>query len=323
MKKKVLYIHPLHPSGMDFLRERYDVTVDDDESKEHLLSVIGDYHAVTTRLTVIDADIIAAGKNLKAIAKHGVGVDNIDVSAATERGIAVLTTGTANSVSVAEHAFFAAGALAKRIVHLDDAMRHGNWASRDEKGSIDLNGRTLGLVGMGRIGSAMAFMAKNGFSMPVIVYDPFLTKEAVEREGYLWTDDVDDLCARADVLSLHVPLTDGTRNLIDARRLAMMKPTAIVLNFARGGVVNEDDLYVALRDKTIAAAAIDAWEHEPPDFKHPLFQLDNVLLSPHCGTFTEDSRKRMSMAVAEGIDAVLSGRVPVNAANKLELYGEE
>ncbi len=320
--KKILYIHPLHPSGMDFLRERYEVTVDDDDSKEHLLSVIGDYHAVTTRLTVIDADLIAAGKNLEAIAKHGVGVDNIDVPAATAKGIAVLTTGTANSVSVAEHAFFAAGALAKRIVHLDDAMRRGNWASRDEKGSIDLYGRTLGLAGMGRIGSAMASMASNGFAMPVIVYDPFLTKETVESQGYVWTDDIDDLCTKVDVLSLHVPLADNTRNMIDARRLAMMKPSAILVNFARGGVVDEDALYAALRDKTIAAAAIDAWEHEPPDFNHPLFQLDNVLASPHCGTFTEDSRKRMSMAVAEGIDAVLSGGVPANAANKQELYGK-
>lgn len=322
MKKKVLYIHPLHPNGMDYLRERYDVTVDDNDSKEHLLSVIGNYHAVTTRLTMIDKDIIAAGKNLEAIAKHGVGVDNIDLSAATDRGIAVLTTGTANSVSVAEHAFFSAGALAKRIVYLDEAMRKGNWSSRDERGSIDLYGRTLGLVGMGRIGSAMAAMAKNGFEMTVIVYDPFLSKEEIKAQGYEWTDNVDYLCTNSDVLSLHVPLTDGTQNLIDSRRLSMMKPTSFVLNFARGGVVNEDDLYVALRDKTIAAAAIDAWVKEPPDLNHPIFSLDNVLMSPHCGTFTEDSRKRMSMAVAEGIDAVLSGKIPANAANKKELYDE-
>jgi len=323
MRKKVLYIQPLHPSGMEWLgamEDKYEVIVANTEDKATLLQMLPDVHAIISRLTVIDAEMIAAGTQLEAIAKHGVGVDNIDVEAATKRGIPVLTTGTANSISVAEHAFFALGALAKRMCYLDNSMRRGHWKSRDEAGSVDLFGKTVGVVGIGRIGTCFANMAKHGFGMNVIVYDPYSTKEHIEGLGFEYTDDLDDMCAKVDAITLHVPLSESTRNLIDARRLALMKPTAFVINFARGGVVNENDLYEALVNKTIKGAAIDAWAVEPPDFDAPIMKLENVILSPHCGTFSEDSRIRMSMAVAEGIDDALSGRVPKNVFNGKDLY---
>ena len=321
MAKKVLYIQPLHPSGMDKLREKYEVLVANTEDKQELLKIAPGVSVIISRLTKIDKELMdAAGDTLEAVAKHGVGVDNIDVDEANARGIPVLTTGNANSVSVAEHAFFALGALAKRISYLDRAMRRGHWKSRDEAGSIDLYGKTIGVVGLGRIGRELASMAKNGFHMQVVVFDPYAKQADVEALGYTWTDDLDELCRICDAISLHVPLSDGTRGLIDARRLALMKPTAYLLNFSRGGIVDEDALYQALSDRRIAGAALDAFSAEPPDHTAPLFALDNVLLSPHCGTFSEDSRIRMSMQVAEGVDDVLSGRVPKFAFNKAQIY---
>ena len=303
--KKVLYIQPLHPAGMEKLAEKYHVVVADTQDREVLKEAIADAHAVVTRLTRIDAELIAAGKNLEAIAKHGVGVDNIDVAAAEARKIAIVTTGNANSRSVAEHTLLAMGALCKRIAYLDRAMRKGRWLSRDEAGSVDLYGRRLGIVGYGRIGQALAPMAKYGFGMEVQVCDPNVAGQKIEADGFIPCPELDELCRRADLLSLHVPLVRETRNLIDARRLALMKPTACLVNFARGGVVDEEALCDALVRKRLAGAALDCFETEPPDHLQPLFQLDNVLLSPHCGTFTEDSRYRMSMALAEGISEVL------------------
>ena len=312
---KVLYIQPLHPAGMAFLKEKYDVFVADNEDRAFIRSIIGDYHAIVTRLTVIDEELIAAGINLQAIAKHGVGVDNIDVETATKRNIAVLTTGDANSLSVAEHTFFAIGALSKRIAYLDKSARRGHWKSRDEGGSIDISGKTLAVAGIGRIGANVARMAKHGFNMKVCVFDPYAEKTDVEAMGYVYLDSMDDLCRAADFMTLHVPLTDATRDLLDERRMALLKPTAYIINFARGGIVDEEALYRALKEKRLAGAALDAFMAEPPDCSAPLFALDNVLLSPHCGTFSEDSRKRMSMRVAEGIDDVLSGRAPQSSAN--------
>ena len=324
MKKKVLYIQPLHPSGMDWLRameDKYEVVVANTEDKCVLKEMVKDASAIVTRLTVIDRELIDAGEKLEAVAKHGVGVDNIDVTACTERKIPVLTTGTANSISVAEHAIIALGALMKRVCYLDTAMREGHWKSRDEAGTIDLYGKTLGVVGIGRIGQCFAHIAKGGFNMRVIAYDPYATKEQVEAMGYEFTDDLDWLCGEVDALTLHVPLSPATKNLIDARRLALMKPSAYLVNFARGGVVNEADLYEALKNHVIKGAAIDAWADEPPKKDEPLLTLPNleVILSPHCGTFSADSRIRMSMAVAKGIDEALSGQIPTNFFNR-EIY---
>lgn len=304
--KKVLYIQALHPSGMELLKKKYDVIVADNENKEYIKSIIGDFNAVVTRLTRIDKDIIESGKKLEAIAKHGVGTDNIDVNFAKAKGIEIITTGDANSNSVAEHTVFALGALSKRIPYLDVSVRKGHWAARDETGSVDFSEKTVGIVGLGRIGERVAKIVKNGFNAKVYVYDPFMTKEEIEKKEYLYVDTVEQLCEISDYITIHTPLTEGTRNLIDYKKLKLMKPTAYLANFARGGIVNEKDLFRALKEKVIAGAAIDAFEKEPPETESELMMLDNVLLSPHCGTFSEDSKKRMSLAVAYGIDKALS-----------------
>lgn len=305
--KKILYIQPLHSSGMELLEKKYQVFTANNEDKRYLKSIIGDYHAVVTRLTKIDRDLIEAGERLQVIAKHGVGTDNIDIKAAEKRGIKIVTTGDANSRSVAEHTIFALGAMSKRVVYLDRAMRQTRWETRDEEGSVDFSGKIVGVIGFGRIGSKVAEIAKYGFQAKVHIYDPIVKREEIEKKGFVYEDNLDELCGKSDFLTVHVPLLESTKNLIDGQRLALMKPTAYVANFARGGIINEADLYQALKAKKLAGAAIDAFEKEPPEKTLPLLHLDNVLLSPHCGTFSEDSKRRMSMAVAQGIDAVLNG----------------
>lgn len=313
--KKILYIQPIHPAGMEQLAQKFEVIVALDASRETIEKLIPDVEAIVTRLSVIDKDLIEKGVKLKAIAKHGVGVDNIDVTAANERGIRVLTTGDANSLSVAEHAFFAIGALSKGLTGLNSEFHRGNWACRDQVKAIELTGKTLGIIGLGKIGSRLARMARHGLLMDVAIYDPYLTEEEIEAQGYRTVESVDELCRISDVLSVHVPLDDTTRNLIGKERLALMKPGAFVVNFARGGIVNERELCEALEKGTIAGAAIDVFEQEPPAPDHPFFTMEQVILSPHCATFTAESRARMSMNLAEGIEAVLEGREPKYSAN--------
>ncbi|MBQ5954274.1 MAG: hydroxyacid dehydrogenase [Lachnospiraceae bacterium] len=318
--KKVLYIQAIHPAGMDLLREKYDVVVAKSPDKETVLAEVKDASAIVSRLTVVDREIIDAGEKLEAVAKNGVGVDNIDVAYATQKGIPVLTTGQANLWSVAEHTVFAMGALVKRLVYFDAEMRKGNWKSREDGGAFDIAGRTFGIVGFGRIGRDVASIVK-AFRMNVIAYDPFLPLEAIEAEGCACAESLEALCRKADVVSLHVPLTAENRGLINAQSLSWMKPTALLLNFSRGLLVDNDALYAALLEGRLAGAALDAHVPEPPAFDHPLYYSDKVLLSPHIAGNSEDALRCMSLKLAEGIDDVLSGRVPDSCANKKELYG--
>ncbi len=318
--EKILYIQAIHSAGMDLLREKYDVVVAKSTEKASLMEEIRDASAVISRLTVVDRELIEAGKKLKAIAKNGVGVDNIDVACATEKGIPVLTTGQANLWSVAEHTVFAMGALCKRLVFFDQRMRAGDWKSRDDGGVFDVAGRTFGIAGFGRIGRDVAGIVK-AFRMQVMAYDPFIPRETIEEAGCIYAGSMEELCRNVDVISLHMPLTHENRGIINAESLSWMKPSALLLNFGRGGLVDREALYQALRDHRIAGAALDAHVPEPPETEHPLYHLDNVLLSPHIAGNSDDALKRMSLKLAEGIDDVLCGRVPDSCANKKELYG--
>lgn len=304
--EKVLYIQPIHRDGMEKLAEKYEVCVASDTDRTTLLREIVDASAIVSRLTPIDGKLMAAGRRLKAIAKHGVGTDNFDTEYAREHGIQVLTTGDANSATVAEHAMFAIGALLKRIPMLDREMRKGNWAYRDTAGSADAQGKTLGILGFGRIGRCLARMAVSGFNMNVAVYDPYASREEVEASGYNFCSSVEDLMRVADIVSPHVPLTESTRNLVNRERIFLIRQGGYVLNFARGGIVDYDALEEALACGHLAGAALDTFEQEPPCVSVPPFNRPNVILSPHCGTFTEDSRRRMSLRLAEEIDRVLS-----------------
>ncbi len=308
--RRVLIVQPIHESGVALLQEHFDVAVASDPSVETVIREIQGVEGVVVRTAPFTREIMEAAPELKVIARHGVGVDNIDVKAATERGIVVCYTPEANAVSVAEHTLIAMGALAKRVLQHDRATREGRWEVRNEYRAFDLSGKTLGLVGIGRIGSQVARKARAAFDMEVIAYDPYARPEAAEALGIALEDDLDRLLSRADVLSLHTPLTPETRGLIDQRRLSLMKPSALLINFARGGIVDEQALYEALKQGTIAGAALDVFEQEPPPADHPLYTLDNVLLSPHSAALTAECVVRMATGAAEGVRDVLLGRTP-------------
>ncbi|MDK2895233.1 MAG: D-3-phosphoglycerate dehydrogenase / 2-oxoglutarate reductase [Moorella sp. (in: firmicutes)] len=315
MKKKVLIVQPIHESGLKVFDDRFEVRVAPDPSVETVKREIKGVEGVIVRTAPFTREIIAAADSLKVIARHGVGVDNIDLRAATERGILVLNTPDANAVSVAEHTLTAIGALAKRVLLMDRATRRGDWEARNEYKAVDLDGKVLGLIGMGRIGSMVARKAVAAFNMEVIAYDPYVRPEVAAKNGVVLYEDLDRIFREADVISIHTPLTPETRGLVNGARLALMKSSAFLVNFSRGGVVDEEALYRALKDGVIAGAALDVFQEEPPSRNHPLFELDNVLLSPHSAALTEECVVRMATGAARGVVEVLTGQKPQFVVN--------
>lgn len=315
MKKKVLIVQPIHESGMKIFDDRFEVRVAPDPAVETVKREIKGVEGVIVRTAPFTREIIEAADRLKVIARHGVGVDNIDVRAATERGILVINTPEANAVSVAEHTITAIGALAKRMLPMDRATRRGDWEVRNEYQAVDLDGKVLGLVGIGRIGTMVARKAAAAFNMRVIGYDPYVQPEVAASNGITLYTDLDRVFREADVVSLHTPLTPETRGLVNEARLALMKNSAFLINFSRGGVVDEEALYKALKKGLIAGAALDVFEEEPPPPNHPLFELDNVLLSPHSAALTRECVVRMATGAARGVVEVLSGKRPQFVVN--------
>jgi D-3-phosphoglycerate dehydrogenase len=260
-------------------------------------------------------EIIEAADALRVIGRHGVGVDNIDLKAATEKGIVVVNTPNANATSVAEHTVTVIGALAKRTVVYDRATREGRWEIRNSYKAVDLDGKTLGLVGIGRIGSMVAGRVAVAYNMKVIAYDPYVTPEKAREFGVTPCAQMDDVFRQADVVSLHTPLTPETRGFVNEAKLRLMKPTAFLINFSRGEVVNEKALCEALKSGVIAGAAIDVYDPEPPLKDNPLFALENILLSPHSAALTQECVIRMATGAAEGVVDVLSGKRPQFVVN--------
>lgn len=320
MRKKVLLIQPIHEAGFRILQERFEVQVASDPSEETVVREVGEASGLIFRQYPVTRRIIAAGGNLEVIGRHGVGLDNIDLSAATARGIVVLNTPDANTRSVAEHTLLAIGALAKRIAFMDKAVRQGQWMVRDQFSAVDLEGKILGIIGLGRIGSLVAKKAMAAFDMRVVAFDPALPPNCptippgVERR-----ESMAKVLREADFVSLHVPLTPATNGLIGAAQLKMMKPAAFLVNFARGEVVDGAALYDALKEHSIAGAALDVYAPEPPEPDNALFSLDNVLLSPHSSALTIEGAIRMAVGVAEGVVDALEGRRPRFVVNP-EVY---
>lgn len=244
--------------------------------------------------------------NLKVIGRPGVGVDNVDVKAATELGIPVVIAPRANSRSVAECAFTMMFAAAKDMVRADKETRKGNFKVRSEYKAYEIGGKTLGLIGYGNIGSILAQMSA-AVGMSVIVYDPFVKPEVVESLGYRYVTSIDPILKDADVISLHVPLTDETRNLISKPQLEAMKSNAILINCARGGIINEKDLYEALKNNVIQACCLDVFEKEPVPADDPLLSLDNVIAYPHMAGQTREAASNVATGAARGVAAILRG----------------
>ena len=279
---------------------------------------------IISRMGRLDAAAFDAAPGLRVVSKHGVGVDNIDLDAAASRGIPVLVASGANAVSVAEHAMALLLAVTKRVVPLDRSLREGRWEKPGFQGR-ELAGSTLGLVGFGAIARQTAAFAR-AFSLRVQAYDPFAQPGSFAEADVDRVEEVDDLLATSDIVSLHCPLTPDTRHLLNAASLARMKPGAVVVNTARGGLIDEAALLEALRSGHLAGAGLDSFEREPPDPDHPFWSDLRVVATPHIGGVTAQANARVGVEAAQGVIEVLSGRgVPpsriVNRAGLLARQG--
>ncbi|MBI3983123.1 MAG: phosphoglycerate dehydrogenase [Gemmatimonadetes bacterium] len=276
------------------------------KDKKRLLEALPTAHALLVRSeTKVTAELLAQASELRVIGRAGIGVDNIDLEAATQRGIAVLNTPGGNTISAAEHTVGLLLALVRRIPWADQSMRAGAW-DRPKFQGVELSGKTLGVVGLGRIGAHVATIAR-AFGMLVVAHDPFLT-EARALELQVQLLPLDDVLKRADVVTLHLPLTDETLNLIDRRRLGLMKKTGVLINAARGGLVDEVALAEALKAEKLGGAAIDVFETEPLPADSPLRQADRVILTPHLAAATAEAQERVGLEICRLVrDALLKG----------------
>ena len=310
---RILVADKLSEAGVAALSEHHDVDVRTGLSKDELLEAIVDYDGVVVRsATTIDADVIAAGRSLKVIARAGVGLDNVDVDAATRHGVIVCNAPQSNIISAAEHTVALICALARNIPQAHRALVAGSW-ERSKWSGMELYGKTLGVLGLGRIGTLVAQRC-NAFGMKLVAYDPYVAPERAARQGVQLLETVDEVLEVADVVTVHLPKTPDTLGLIDADRLKRMKPTARLVNVARGGIVVESDLAEALEAGVIAGAALDVFAAEPTT-ESPLFGLSNVIVTPHLGASTEEAQDKAGTQVAEAVNLALAGEFVPTAVN--------
>ncbi len=312
--KTVLVTDGLSPVGVDYLKkEGLEVDVIPTLPEAELCARIRGAHGVIVRsATKVTRKVVEAGDELVVIGRAGAGVDNIDVEAATERGIIVMNTPGGNTIAVAEHTIGLLLALARNLPQAHGALKAGRWEKNKYPG-VELYNKVLGVVGLGRIGSEVARRAL-GLSMKVIAYDPYLTRDAAERLG-VESVELDDLFQRSDFISIHTPLTKDTKNFIDAAQFARMKPGVRLINCARGGVVNEAALVAAIRAGRVGGAALDVFEKEPLPAGHPLLGLEPVIVTPHLAASTEEAQSTVALAIAEQVAAVLVRGMVMNAVN--------
>jgi len=310
---RILVADPLAEAGVAALAAQHDVDVKTGLTKDELLEVVGAYDAVVVRSqTFIDADVFAAARNLKVVARAGVGLDNVDVEAATKHGVIVCNAPQSNIVSAAEHTVALLLSLARNIPQAHAALVQGKW-ERSKWSGTELHDKTLGVLGLGRIGTLVAQRA-HAFGMRLVAYDPFVAPERAARLGVELVETVDEVLRRADFVTVHLPKTPETVGLLDADRLALMKPTARLLNVARGGIVDEQALADALRDGVIAGAAIDVFAAEPTT-ESPLFGLSNAVVTPHLGASTDEAQDKAGTQVADYVNLALAGEFVPSAVN--------
>jgi len=317
---KILVADPLAEDGLERLRQAGEVTVVSKLAEAELIRQIPDFDALVVRSeTRVTAPVIEAGRKLRVVGRAGVGVDNIDVTAATRKGILVVNAPRGNIVAAAEHTMALLFALARWVPQADASVRRGDW-TRARFVGVEVRGKTLGVVGLGNVGSEVAKRA-HGLEMDVIAYDPVVSVERAELFNVALVT-LGELLERADFITVHVPLVESNRNLIGAAELARMKPTARLINTARGGIVDEAALLAALESGRLAGAAADVFEKEPPG-ENRLFTLPNFIATPHIGASTAEAQVSVAFDVAEEVAAVLAGDLPRFAVNAPALPPEE
>jgi D-3-phosphoglycerate dehydrogenase len=310
---RVLVAEKIAESGVDMLRERFDVDVGTDWSRDDLLQRIGDYHGILIRsATKCDAELIERAGNLRVVGRAGVGVDNVDVAAASKRGIIVANAPEANTVAAAEHTVALMLALARNIPQAHASLTGGKW-ERSKFGGTEVEGKTLGVLGFGRIGQLVATRAR-AFGMRVIAYDPFVAAERYRELGVEKADSPDDVVQQGDFITLHLPKTPETQGFINSDTLAKCKDGVRIINVARGPLVVDEDLKQALDSGKVAGAALDVFAQEPIT-DHPLFGYPNVVVTPHLGASTAEAQDRAGVQTAEQVVAALTGGVVSTAVN--------
>lgn len=310
-KPVVLLFEPIHAKALEHLRQRAEVRMASDLDEESLLKVVGDVEGIIIRANgKVSRRVMEAAPRLKVVARHGVGVEAIDRQAAADLGITVVNTPDANVESVAEQCLGMMIVLAKRILLSDRAARAGDWEARYRLIGDELLGKTLGLVGFGRIGQRLAAMCRHGLSMTILYHDVVAYPE-VEAALGARKAPLDDLLAEADFVSVHTPLVPETLALINEAALRRMKSTSYLINTSRGPVVDQAALIRALQQGWIAGAGLDVYDPEPLPIDSPLLRMDNVVLSPHMAAHTDEALLRMAMVVKDVL-AVIEGRPPEN-----------
>jgi len=310
---KILVTEKVSEQGIELLRQQHEVDIIEGLSHEELLAIIPNYHALIVRSeTQVTKQVIEAAVNLKVIGRAGVGLDNIDIHAATAKGITVLNTREGNVTAASEHTLALMFALARHVPQAHLALKSGQW-ERERYVGVEICGKTLGILGFGRIGSAVAEKAL-ALGMKVIVYDPFIREEKPKEMGAELLD-LDEVFARSDFLTLHLPLTAETWHMLNAEAFRKMKPGIRIIQCSRGGIIDENALVDAIKAGIVAGAALDVFEQEPPDTDHPLFSLDEVIYTPHLRSYTKEAQIGVAVDVAEGVLTALRGEPVVSAVN--------
>ena len=301
---KIAIVDKMHEDGIKLIKDnsKFDCEIIEDLSKENLLSKLPNFDGITLRRGKIDAEILEKCKKLKVISRHGVGYDNVDTGFIKKNNISLLVTGTTTSTSPAEHIMFMILSISKGINLYDESVRNGKFDTimHMKHKTFELCNKKVLIVGFGRIGKKLIKRCL-GFEMKVYVYDPFVEEKIIESFGGKKIDNLNDSLRDIDVLSLSVPLTKVTNNMINLEKMKLMKKTSIIINTSRGGVVNEYDLNEALNQEMIYGAGLDVFKKEPPDNDNPLLKNKKVLLSPHAATFTKECTSDMAIQTAQNI----------------------
>ena len=317
--KKILVIQPIHEEGINLLKKNsnFEYEVVDNVDTEFLKSKIKDCDGISIRTAKLSGEVIEAANNLKIISRHGVGYDNIDLEVSKKKDITLAITATANAVAVAEHVMFMILNISKRGSMYDDTVKSGKFNERNKlTKTVELWNKNILIAGFGRIGQALIKRCL-GFEMNVFVFDPFVSKEFIEKRGGTKVDNLSKTSKDMDAMSLHIPLNDETKNIINYELLKSMKKNCIIINAARGGIVNEVDLDRALNENLIFGAGLDVFETEPPAENNPLLKNKRVFLSPHTAAFTEECMTRMGKETIQNIFDFFDGNLENSKKVKL------
>ena len=321
-KYKVLVVQGLHEQGLEMLKQRSDiefnVLLSDDENE--ILEAAKDVNGITVRTAQITEKIINSSKNLRVISRHGVGYDSINLKSLNNKKIPLTIAAHSNMISVSEQAMFFLLALNKNVFYYDDFTRKGDWTNRWDVKAWDLAGKNIMVIGFGRIGSNFVKRAL-AFDMNVYVYDPYIDHEKIKKSGAIPIQNFKNNLSKMDAITLHCPKNEETTNLFTKNEFQTMKKNAIIINCARGGILNEDDLYEALLNKKIAGAGLDVFDVEPTPSSNPLFKLKNVILSPHIAGVTVESTVRMATETVQNVLDVFDNKVNKSVIVNLEEIG--